>query len=175
MNATDTILTDDHLREQVKLLGTLIGQVLLQFAGADVFEAVESLRRGLAELQQQEDQQRRTELMEMIDAMPAAKVELVVRAFSSYFMLVNVAEESFAHRNRRRMLSHGMALWEGSFDRTLADLKAQGMSVGTLQEMVTRLHYAPVFTAHPTEARRRAVMEGMRRVFLICDQLYSPN
>jgi len=174
MNAPENLLTDDHLRAQVKLLGTLLGQVLLQFAGEDVFEAVETLRRGFAELQQQEDQQRRTELMEMIDAMPAAKVELVVRAFSSYFMLVNVAEESFAHRNRRRLLSHGMALWEGSFDRTLGDLKAQGITVNTLQGMLDRLHFAPVFTAHPTEARRRAVMEGMRRIFLICDQMYSP-
>ncbi len=173
MNAPENLLTDDHLRAQVKLLGTLLGQVLLQFAGEDVFEAVETLRRGFSELHQQEDQQRRTELMAIIDAMPAGKVELVVRAFSSYFMLVNVAEESFAHRNRRRMLSHGMALWEGSFDRTLADLKAQGISVNTLQDMLDRLHYAPVFTAHPTEARRRAVMEGVRRVFLICDQMYS--
>jgi len=175
MNAPENLLTDDHLRAQVKLLGTLLGQVLLQFAGEDVFEAVETLRRGFAELQQQEDQQRRTELMNMIDAMPAEKVELVVRAFSSYFKLVNVAEESYAHRNRRRMLSHGMALWEGSFDRTLADLKAEGISANTLQGMLNRLHYAPVFTAHPTEARRRAVMEVMRRVFLICDQLYSPT
>lgn len=174
MNAPENLLTDDHLRAQVKLLGTLLGQVLLQFAGEDVFDAVETLRRGFAELHQQEDQQRRTELMAMIDAMPAAKVELVVRAFAGYFKLVNVAEESFAHRNRRRMLSHGMRLWEGSFDRTLADLKAQDMPVGTLQEMVNRLHYAPVFTAHPTEARRRAVMEGMRRIFLICDELYNP-
>ncbi|MDZ7595600.1 MAG: phosphoenolpyruvate carboxylase [Thiobacillus sp.] len=175
MNAPENLLTDDHLRAQVKLLGTLLGQVLLQFAGEDVFEAVETLRRGFAELHQQEDQQRRTELMAMIDAMPATKVELVVRAFSSYFMLVNVAEESFSHRNRRRMLSHGMPLWEGSFDRTLADLKAQGIPVNTLQDMLNRLHYAPVFTAHPTEARRRAVMEGVRRVFLICDQMYSPT
>jgi phosphoenolpyruvate carboxylase len=175
MNAPEILLTDDHLRAQVKLLGTLLGQVLLQFAGEDVFETVETLRRGFAELHQQEDQQRRTELMEMIDAMPAAKVELVVRAFSSYFKLVNVAEESFEHRNRRRMLSHGMPLWEGSFDRTVAEFKAQGISVNVLQGMVNRLHYAPVFTAHPTEARRRAVMEGMRRVFLICDSLYSPT
>jgi phosphoenolpyruvate carboxylase len=174
MTAPENLLTDDHLRAQVKLLGTLLGQVLLQFAGEDVFNAVETLRRGFAELQQQENQQRRTELMSKIDAMPADKVELVVRAFSSYFKLVNVAEESFAHRNRRRMLSHGMPLWEGSFDRTVADFKAQGLSLDNLQGMVNRLHYAPVFTAHPTEARRRAVMEGMRRVFLICDQLYSP-
>lgn len=174
MTAPENLLTDDHLRAQVKLLGTLLGQVLLQFAGEDVFDAVETLRRGFAELHQQENQQRRTELMEMIDAMPADKVELVVRAFSSYFKLVNVAEESFAHRNRRRMLSHGMPLWDGSFDRTVAELHSQGLSADTLQDMLNRLHYAPVFTAHPTEARRRAVMEGMRRIFLICDQLYSP-
>ena len=75
MNAPETLLTDDHLRAQVKLLGTLLGQVLLQFAGEDVFEAVETLRRGFAELQQQEDQQRRTELMAMIDAMPRQILE----------------------------------------------------------------------------------------------------
>ncbi|HMM46530.1 MAG TPA: phosphoenolpyruvate carboxylase [Thiobacillaceae bacterium] len=175
MNAHETLLTDDRLRAQVKLLGILLGQVLLRFAGEEVFTMVETLRRGFAELRQQEDQKRRTELMALIDTMPADKVELVVRAFSSYFMLVNVAEESFAHRNRRRMLSHGMPLWEGSFDHALADLKAQGVSVPVLQDMVNRLHYAPVFTAHPTEARRRAVMEGMRRVFAICDQMYSPT
>lgn len=175
MNAPDILLTDDDLRAQVRLLGTLLGQVLLQFAGEDVYEAVEDLRRGFAELHQEEDQARRTELMTLIAAMPAGKVELVIRAFSSYFKLVNVAEESFAHRNRRRMLSHGMSLWEGSFDRTVGELKTQGIPANTLQEMVDRLHYAPVFTAHPTEARRRAVMEGMRRVFLICDELYSPT
>lgn len=175
MNAPETLLTDDDLRAQVKLLGTLLGQVLLQFAGEDVFEAVETLRRGFAELRQQEDQQRRNELMAMIDAMPADKVELVVRAFSGYFMLVNVAEESFAYRNRRRLLSQGLALWEGSFDRTLAQFREQGIAVPALQSMVERLHFAPVFTAHPTEARRRAVMESMRRIFLICDRLYEAH
>lgn len=175
MNAPTHLLTDDHLRAQVKLLGTLLGQVLLQFAGEDVFDTVETLRRGFAELHQQEDQARRTELMALIDALPPEKIELVVRGFTSYFMLVNVAEESFAHRNRRRMLSHGMSLWEGSFDRTVGELKAQGLTASAFQEMASRLHFAPVFTAHPTEARRRAVMEGMRRVFLICDQLYSPT
>jgi len=71
------------------------------------------------------------------------------------------------------MLSHGCGCGR-LVRRTLADLKAQDMPAGTLQEMVNRLHYAPVFTAHPTEARRRAVMEGMRRIFLICDELYNP-
>src|SRR3569832_1460464 len=105
MNAPENLLTDDLLRAQGKLLGTLLGQVLLQFAGEDVIEAVETLRRGYAELHQQEEQQRRTELMGQIDAMPAAKVEMVVRAFSSFFILGFVALESFALRNRRRLLS----------------------------------------------------------------------
>jgi len=81
MNAPQNLLMDDDLRGQVKLLGTLLGQVLLEFAGEDVFEAVETLRRGFAELHQQEDQQRRTELMALIDAMPDTKVELVLRTF----------------------------------------------------------------------------------------------
>ena len=83
MNAPENLLTDDHLRAQVKLLGTLLGQVLLEFAGEDVFEAVETLRRGFAELHQQEDQQRRTELMNMIDAMPA-EIEAAARAANAH-------------------------------------------------------------------------------------------
>jgi len=91
--------------------------------------------------------------MAMIDAMPADKVELVVRAFSSYFMLVQ--------RGGRKLCAPATAVaccrTHGAVGRlvrrTLADLKAQGISVNTCRACLTGLHYAPVFTAHPTEAR----------------------
>ncbi len=175
MNAPLELLTDDQLRAQVKLLGQLLGEVLIEHAGQEVFEAVEALRRGFADLHQEEDTAQREALMALIDALPAEKLELVVRAFSAYFKLVNVAEESYAHRNRRRLLTHGIGLWEGSFERTLATLKEQGLSASTLEKLLQRSIYMPVFTAHPTEARRRAVMEGMRRIFLLCDRLHDPT
>ena len=174
MNAPLTLLTDDHLRAQVKLLGTLLGKVLQETAGEGVFEAVEALRQGFVDLHQQEDAARRAELMALIESLPPEQLEQVIRGFSTYFSLVNIAEESHAHRNRRRQMAMGENLWIGSFHRTLADLKAQGVAAETLQGLVDRMLFTPVFTAHPTEARRRTVMEGLRRVFLLCDRLYDP-
>lgn len=174
MNASVSLLTDDHLRAQVKLLGTLLGRVLKESAGEGVYEAVETLRQGFVDLHQKDDAAKRAALIALIEAMPADKLEEVIRGFSTYFSLVNIAEESHAHRNRRRKIAMGEELWVGSFDHTLADLKAQGISPDTLQSLVNRMQFTPVFTAHPTEARRRAVMEGLRRVFLICDRLYDP-
>ncbi len=174
MNAPVSLLTDDHLRAQVKLLGTLLGRVLQEIAGEGVYQAVENLRQGFVDLHQQENPARRAELIRLIEAIPAEKLEQVIRGFSTYFSLVNIAEESHAHRNRRRQLAMGQGLWMGSFERTLADLKSQNISAETLQALVDRMQFTPVFTAHPTEARRRTVMEGLRRVFLLCDRLYDP-
>ncbi len=174
MNAPLTLLTDDHLRAQVKLLGTLVGQVLQETAGEGVYEAVETLRQGFVDLHQQEDASRRAKLMELIESLPADRLEQVIRGFSTYFSVVNIAEESFAHRNRRRQLAMGDDIWVGSFHHTLSSLKQQGVSAETLQGLVDRLQFAPVFTAHPTEARRRTTMEGLRRIFLLCDRLYNP-
>ncbi len=174
MNAPLTLLTDVHLRAQVKLLGTLLGKVLQETAGEGVFEAVEALRQGFVDLHQQEDAAVRARLMALIESMPPEQLEQVIRGFSTYFSLANIAEESHAHRNRRRQMAMGGNLWIGSFHRTLADLKEQGITAETLQGLLDRMLFTPVFTAHPTEARRRTVMEGLRRVFLLCDRLYDP-
>lgn len=174
MNAPVSLLTDEHLREQVALLDTLLARVLQEIAGEGVYEAVDALRQGFVNLNQQEDEAKRAQLISLIESFPADKLEQVIRGFSTYFSLVNVAEEAQAHRNRRRQLAMGQGLWVGSFDRTLAELKAQGVSAETLQGLVKHLSFTPVFTAHPTEARRRTIMECLRRMFLVCDQLYNP-
>jgi phosphoenolpyruvate carboxylase len=174
MNAPLHLLTDDELRAQVRLLGSLLGEVLKEIAGQDVFDAVEALRTGFADLHQKEDKTLRLRLMGLIEGLPPDRLEQVIRAFSTYFSLVNIAEESFAHRNRRRQLAIGGDPWVGSFDRTMADLKAQGVTADTIQALTNQLRYSPVFTAHPTEARRRAVMESLRRIFIVSDRLYDP-
>ncbi|MGA7178082.1 MAG: phosphoenolpyruvate carboxylase [Thiobacillaceae bacterium] len=168
------LLTDDDLRAQVRLLGALLGEVLKEIAGQELFETVEALRAGFVDLHQKDDKTLRLRLMGLIEGLPPDQLEQVIRAFSTYFSLVNIAEESFAHRNRRRQLAMGRDLWVGSFDQTMANLKAQGVTAETVQSLANQLRYAPVFTAHPTEARRRAVMESLRRIFVLCDRLYNP-
>lgn len=162
---------DKELRARVKLFGNLLGQVLKRLEGRRALAAVEKLRKGYIALRKQEDPARRAKLMAFIDRLDADSLELIIRAFSTYFSLANIAEEDFLYRERRRQVSEGGPLWVGSFDHTLRELHTQGVPVDRLQCLLDQLAYVPVFTAHPTEARRRTVMEAQRRIFLAADRL----
>ena len=165
--------SDKELRSHVRLLGSLLGTTIKRLAGPRVYAAVEALRRGYISLRQKEDPVRHARLMRLITRLDATTLEQVVRAFSIYFSLVNLSEEDFQHRIRRRQMSAGGPLWVGSFDRTLHEFHADGVTPEQLQSLLDNLCYMPVFTAHPTEARRRAIMETLRRIFLDTDRLYD--
>ncbi|MGD2081508.1 MAG: phosphoenolpyruvate carboxylase [Chromatiales bacterium] len=163
---TQCLNKDRELRSRVKLLGTLVGNVLRSHAGADVFQILERLRKGFIALHDKEDPGKRKRLIALIGRLSPDTVTHVVRAFSIYFQVINIGEESFQHRQRHRLMSTGDPLWPGSFDHTLRELRAQEVSPDELSSMLSQLVYQPVFTAHPTEARRRAIMYRLRRIFV---------
>ena len=168
--------SDDELRSRVKLLGKLVGNVLLKHETAEVFHAVESLRTGFIQLRKRDSEPRRKALIQLITELQPSVISQVIRAFTMYFNLVNIAEEDFLHRLRRASVQqHGHAAWVGSFFHTLEEFKAQGTSSEQLQTLFDGLLYKPVFTAHPTESRRRTVMHHQREVFKIIDQLTDPR
>ena len=178
MNSTDSPVLaprDKELRSRVKLLGTLLGNVLRTQAGARVFAAVETLRRGYIGLRTNDDPVKRERLMAFIAMLDAETLEQVIRAFSTYFSLVNIAEEAYSHRQRRRQIGKGRPLWWGSFDQTLRELHSRAVPAQDIQRLVDELRYMPVFTAHPTEARRRTIMESHRRIFLVSERLDNPK
>ena len=94
-------------------------------------------------------------LIRYIEKLDPKTLKNVIRSFSKYFALVNVAEEAYQHISRTDRLKSGFDSWEGSFDQTLRDCNASNIDDSKLQELIDSLHYAPVFTAHPTEAKRR--------------------
>ena len=164
--------SDEELRSRVKLLGKLVGNVLLKHESAEVFHAVESLRTGFIRLRKRDSEPRRKALKQLIAGLKPPVISPVIRAFTMYFNLVNIAEEDFLHRLRRiSVQQEGHAAWTGSFFHTLQEFKAQGTSTDDLQTLFNDLLYKPVFTAHPTESRRRTVMHHQREVFKIIDQL----
>jgi phosphoenolpyruvate carboxylase len=167
----NTASTDKQLRSKVKLLGTLLGNVLLANAGAKVYDAVEKLRVGFIELHKEEDTQKREHLMALIASLDEETLTQVVRAFSTYFSLVNVAEEASQLQIRRHQIRDGECLWIGSFDSALRDFIDMDMSAERLQTLLDRLAYIPVITAHPTEAKRRSVLYALRRIFLTNEKL----
>ena len=103
----NTASTDKQLRSKVKLLGTLLGNVLLSNAGAKLYDAVEKLRVGFIELHKEEDAQKREHLMTLIASLDEETLTQVVRAFSTYFSLVNVEEEASQLQIRRRQIRDG--------------------------------------------------------------------
>ncbi|WP_006788074.1 phosphoenolpyruvate carboxylase [Thiorhodospira sibirica] len=166
---------DRELRARVRLFGDLLGQVIKRLEGEAVYDTVESLRRGYLSLRKADTPAKRKRLMRLIEQLDPHTLEQVIRAYTAYFTLANIAEEDALHRARRRQASEGGPLWEGSFDLSLRSLHQQGLSASALQAELGRMVYMPVFTAHPTEARRRTLMEIQRRIFLIADRLYDPR
>ena len=168
---TYTQPNDKQLRSRVKLLGYLLGNVILAQAGENVYAAVEALRKGYISLRRREDPVKRRRLELLIQKLEPATLTQVIRAFSAYFSLVNIAEEEFQHHQRRRQVKKGGPLWTGSFDHTFRSLRDDGVSADDLQQLLNRVEYMPVFTAHPTQARRRTIMEARRRIFLAVELL----
>ena len=167
----NTATTDKQLRSRVRLFGNLLGNVLLANAGAKVYDSVEKLRVGFIALHKKEDSKKRTRLMALIASLDEETLTQVVRAFSTYFSLVNVAEEASQLQQRRRQMRRGDELWVGSFDSALRNFLDLGMSAERLQTLLDRLAYIPVITAHPTEAKRRSVLYALRRIFVTNEKL----
>lgn len=174
-NPESNAVNDESLRSRVKLFGNILGDVLKDHAGEKVFSAVEALRQGHISLRQEDDSSQRKELVELIDSLDEVTVTHVVRAFSLYFSLVNIAEEDFQQQYRRTQINEQGIQWQGSFDTTICELKAQNLPEDKVQELLNQLTYTPVFTAHPTESKRRTIQEALQRVFRVSEKLNNES
>ena len=167
----------EALQSRIREVGKLLGQVLKKQENPELFDTVEELRSGYISLRTEDDQGARQKLMALIDSINTPLLEKVIRAFNVFYVVANIVEEDFLHRHRRSMYrtNQGGCLWEGSFLSTMQELKADGFTANEVQTLINELKYTPVFTAHPTEARRRTIMDIQRRIFLLVDGLYDPN
>jgi phosphoenolpyruvate carboxylase len=161
----------DPLALEVRLLGSLLGQVIAEQAGRDLLDLVERIRRAAIRLRRDDDATDRDALATELAGLDVERAEVVIRAFSLYFRLVNLAEERDRVRAARRRERSGRDRPEqDSIVGTLADLRA-GRAPGELDEVLGRLRISPVLTAHPTEARRRTLLLALRRVERILGRL----
>ncbi len=160
---------DRGFRASVRRMGDLLGQVIREQAGFRVFDTVETLRRGFVELRQGDSSQRREELRALIRELDVDTLTHVIRAFHLYFSIINVVEEEFRHAQRQ---GH---FWTGSFPEALSELRRQNVFTDELRYLLGRVGYSPVFTAHPTESRRRTIQDALRRVFASLQELRLPQ
>ncbi len=165
-------LKEAPLRRDVRSLGTLLGEVLREQAGDELFSQVEALRQGTIRRRDAEAAGHGEEAahqaaiaLSLVHSLPVEQSILLTRAFAFYFELINLAETN--HRKRRRTALHlsGEAdRQRGSLMGTLSKMRSVGISVEEALETLRRVLIVPVFTAHPTEAARRSVLIKRRRI-----------
>ncbi|HEY9128118.1 MAG TPA: phosphoenolpyruvate carboxylase, partial [Acidobacteriaceae bacterium] len=169
-------LKEAPLRRDVRSLGTLLGEVLREQAGDELFEQVEELRLGTIQRREAEakaDGQsaamsaaiHAAHALAMIHKLPVERALLLTRAFGFYFELINLAETN--HRKRRRLalqLSGAAEKQRGSLAGTLGAMQRVGISAEEALVELRKVLIVPVFTAHPTEVARRSVMFKRRRI-----------
>src|SRR5260370_39140078 len=142
------------------MLGEQLGRVIKDYGGAGLLKDVETLRRSVIRARDADEHERKTE--SIVAAWPLERAEQVAHAFTCYFHLVNLAEEH--HRARvLRTSAGGTGPMRESLAATVPALRRR-LGRRRLMEVLADLEIQPVFTAHPTEARRRAVVAAIRRV-----------
>lgn len=149
---------DIPLRDDVRRLGALVGDLLAEQVSTQFFDDVEQVRtRAIA---RRESDAPLSDLNEALAGLSPERAESMVRAFSTYFQVVNIAERVHRIRRRRDYQRAGTAAPQpDGLQDALQQLKAQGVSLEELAQWLPRIDIEPVFTAHPTEAVRRALLE----------------
>ena len=148
---------DGPLREDVSRLGTMVGRMLAEQGGEAFFERVEQVR--IAAIRRRHEGASVDELADSLAGLGAEDAEALARAFATYFQAVNTAERVHRIRRRRDYQREGSAPQPESLLDVLGRLKAQGVGADELLGWLDRLWIEPVFTAHPTEAVRRSLLE----------------
>lgn len=164
---------DAPLREDVRRLGTLVGNMLAEQISPEFLDEVERIRTAAIE--------RRVEnaplevLGGLLTGLETDKAESLARAFATYFQAVNIAERIHRIRRRRDYQREGGAPQPESLLDVLTRLKAQGVEAGELIEWLERLQVEPVFTAHPTEAVRRSLLEKEQSIVRALVDNFDPT
>ena len=148
--------TDTLLRDDVRRLGTMVGDMLAEQVSPDFLDQVETLRR--IAIARREQGQPVDALADRLASVPLADAEPLVRAFAAYFGATNIAERVHRIRRRRDYQRLGSAPQPGGLEAVLRGLRDEGVTLEELQAQLAGLCVEPVFTAHPTEAVRRALL-----------------
>ena len=159
-------MTPDALRDDVRLLGGLLGTVLRESGGADLLADVERLRGLTIRAHDEQCPDGLEQAEALVESLEPQRAEQVARAFTCYFHLANLAEECNRVRGLRARQSEPDRHGFDPHDPLPAAVTELAREIGFdgAVERLQSLEFRPVLTAHPTEARRRAVASAIRRI-----------
>ncbi len=155
---------DAPLKEDIRLLGRLLGDVLRDQQGDAVFEIVETIRQTAVRFRRESDVQAGADLNKLLKKLTREQTISVVRAFSYFSHLANIAEDQHHNRRRRAHLLAGSHAQEGSVAYALEKLHDAGVSGATVRKFFKDALISPVLTAHPTEVQRKSILDAEHEI-----------
>jgi phosphoenolpyruvate carboxylase len=165
------------LREDRRLLGRLLGEVIRSQAGEAELERIERIRQTAVRFRKEEGEaggQSREQLAQELNALDLQQTLHLVRAFSYFSHLLNIAEDEQQHRRRRAHAAAGSPRRPGSFSYALDHAREAGLGAQELLAWFGRARVAPVLTAHPTEVQRQSILDCEREIARLLS-LAHPN
>ena len=160
---------DAPLFADIRLMGRLLGDVIRDQEGGATFDVVERIRLLSVRDHRDDDSQARAELTALLASLSREQTNLVVRAFSYFSYLANIAEDQHHIRRARAHALAGSAPREGSFSHAVARAAELGIGSERLAEFFASAGIVPVLTAHPTEVQRKSVLDRQWKMARLLD------
>jgi phosphoenolpyruvate carboxylase len=161
---------DTRLRNDIRLLGRILGDTVRDQEGADVFDLVERIRQTSIRFHRDDDKPARRELELILDSMSTSQTVRIVRAFSYFSHLANIAEDQNNIRQMRARSKAGETPPPGSLALTLSHARTAGFSGSDLRKFFASALASPVLTAHPTEVRRKSTIDREMEIAELLDR-----
>jgi phosphoenolpyruvate carboxylase len=161
---------DARLRTDIRLLGRILGDTVRDQEGADVFDLVERIRQTSIRFHRDDDRPARRELENILDSMSISETVRIVRAFSYFSHLANIAEDQNNIRQMRARSNAAGSPRPGTLALTLSHARAAGFSAADLRGFFASALVSPVLTAHPTEVRRKSTMDREMEIAALLDR-----
>ena len=156
---TDISSKDLPLRDDVRLLGRILGETLRDQEGEESYQLIENVRRAAVRFRNTQDDRDRVQLEQTLDALSPSETLVVVRAFSYFSQLSNIAEDLHHNRRHRAHLKSGTPPKDGSLLLALERIEEKHISKEALQTFLNSALISPVLTAHPTEVQRKSILD----------------
>jgi phosphoenolpyruvate carboxylase len=163
----------EPLRDDVSILGAMVGELLREQSGESLFQRVESARS--AAIDRRTGQGESDELEALCRFEDSGQATDFVRGFAAWFRMVNLAEQVHRIRRRRQYQAEGAGVQPESLADVLTGLRDKGIGWNDISRLLENLLIEPVFTAHPTEATRRSVLEKEQRMARYLVQRLDPT
>lgn len=162
--------TDDaSLRADIRRLGRILGETIRGWEGAEIFDLVERIRQTSRRFHRDEDIQARLELEEILDGLSILDTVKIVRSFSYFLHLSNIAEDQNSIRQMRATSPDGSLATE-TLASALTRIGGAGVGTAELREFLEQALVSPVLTAHPTEVRRKSTIDREMEISALLDR-----